>query len=261
MALNRGTAKGAARVHFKPVKIDYNTDAAIGLIQQYGSRYDWHQALVCPCSFAPQTSELKFRPLACSLCNGTGWTYVFTKEIRIIPSSQRREEQTITYRAAQPGLMSNIYVNMTCEPENKVNIRDRLIFKESVTFRSEAAIFDASKESYKFSWPIVELMQVLDIDGKSYDCTNLNVEDRDVDSDENGLLVWNEGKCRPAQGKAFSILYTFFPSYIVITASHEIRGTVAGKPSPEGTQVFEDLPRLFTSKLEIPDRYLFGQEK
>jgi hypothetical protein len=259
MALNRGTPKGAARVHFNPIKIDYNTQAAIGLIQQYGSRYDWWQALVCPCTLAPQQNDLKFRQLACGLCNGTGWTYVFTKEIRAVPSSNRREEQTLTYRVAQPGIMSNIFVNLTCEPEYKVNIRDRMIFKESVTFRSEAKIYDPTKETYKFTFPIVELMQVLDQNGTSYDCRNLNVEDRDVDSNDSGLLVWNEGKCRPPSGVGFSALYTFFPSYIVITAAHEIRGTVAGKPpSQGGEQAFEDLPRLFTAKLEIPDSYLFG---
>jgi len=258
MALNRGIPRGGARVSFLPIKIDYNTTAAIGLIQQYGSRFDWYQALVCPCTLAPQQTELKFRQLACGLCNGTGWTYVFTKEIRAVPSSTRREEQTLTYRVAQPGIMSNIFVNLTCEPEYKVNIRDRMIFKESVTFRSEARIFDPSLETYSFTFPIVELMQVIDQDGKSYDCTNLNLEDRDVDSDTDGKLVWTEGKCRPATGKGFSALYTFFPSYIVITAAHEIRGTVAGKPSPEGVQAFEDLPRLFTAKLEIPDSYLFG---
>lgn len=258
MALNRGTPRGAARVHFNPIKIDYNTTAAIGLIQQYGSRYDWYQALVCPCTLQSQQVDLKFRQLSCGLCNGTGWTYVFTKEIRAVPSSNRREEQTLTYRVGQPGIMSNIFVNLTCEPANKVNIRDRMVFKESVTFRSEARIFDPNVETYKMTWPIVELMQVLDQDGKSYDCTNLNVEERDVDSNEAGELVWASNKCRPVTGRGFSALYTFFPSYIVITAAHEIRGTVAGKPSPEGVQAFEDLPRLFTAKLEIPDSYLFG---
>jgi hypothetical protein len=259
MALNRSTAKGAARVHFNPIKIDYNTRAAIGLIQQYGSRFDWWQALVCPCTLSPQQTDLKFRQLACGLCNGTGWTYVFTNEIRAVPSSNRREEQTLTYRVAQPGVLSNIFVNLTCEPAYKVNIRDRMVFKESVTFRSEAKVFDPAIETYNFTFPIVELMQVLDVDGKSYDCTNLNVEDRDVDSNADGQLVWTEGKCRPPSGKGFSALYTFFPSYIVITAAHEIRGTVAGKsPATGGVQAFEDLPRLFTAKLEIPDSYLFG---
>jgi len=258
MALNRGTPRGAARVHFTPVKIDYNTAAAIGLIQQYGSRYDWYQALVCPCTLQTQQTDLKFRQLACGLCNGTGWTYVFTKEIRAVPSSNRREEQTLTYRVGQPGQMSNIFVNLTCEPAYKVNIRDRMVFKESVTFRSEARIFDPEKETYKLTWPIVEIMQVLDQDGKSYDCTNLIIEDRDVDSNVAGEVVWTEGKCRPATGRGFSVLYTFFPSYIVITAAHEIRGTVAGKAPPDGEQAFEDLPRLFTAKLEIPDKYLFG---
>lgn len=259
MALNRGTARGAARVHFTPVKIDYNTQAAIGLIQQYGSRFDWYQALVCPCTLTPQQDQLQFRKLVCGLCNGTGWTYVFTKEIRAVPSSNRREEQTLTYRVAQPGIMSNIFVNLTCEPAYKVNIRDRMVFKESVTFRSEALVYEPGKTSYKTTWPIVELMQVLDQDGKSYDCTNLNVEDRAVDSNTAGEVVWNEGKCNPPTGRGFSVLYTFFPSYIVITAAHEIRGTVAGKPAAQGgVQAFEDLPRLFTAKLEIPDAYLFS---
>lgn len=259
MALNRGTPSGAARVHFRPIKIDYNTEAAIGLIQKYGSRFDWHQALVCPCTLTPQKTELKFRQLSCGLCNGTGWTYVFTKEIRCVPSATRREEQTLTYRVAQPGQMSNIFVNLTCEPAYKVNIRDRLVFKESVTFRSEARIYDPSKGSvYKMTWPIVELMQVLDEDGVSYNCTHPNADERDVDSNEDGELYWLEGGRNPVHGKGFSALYTFFPSYIVITAAHEIRGTVAGKPPPEGVQAYEDLPRLFTAKLEIPDTYLFG---
>lgn len=256
MALNRGAAQGAARVHFSPVKIDYNTAAAIGLIQQYGSRYDWYQALVCPCTLSPQKDQLKFRKFACGLCNGTGWAYVFVKEIRAVPSSNRREEQTLTYRVPQPGVMSNIFVNLTCEPEYKVNIRDRMIFKESVTFRSEALIYEAGKSTYKLTWPAVELMQVLDQDGKSYDCTNLDLNARAVNLNDAGEVVWQDDP--PPVGNGFSVLYTFFPSYIVITAAHEIRGTVAGKASPEGEQVFEDLPRLFTAKLEIPDSYLFG---
>lgn len=259
MALTRPTPKGAARVNFRPIKIDYNTAAAIGLIQQYGSRFDWFQTLVCPCTLAPQQDELKFRRLSCGLCNGTGWTYVFTKEIRAVPSSNRREEQTLTYRVAQPGMMSNIFVNLTCEPEYKVNIRDRMVFKESVTFRSEAKIFDPAVSTYKFTFPIVEIMQVLDVDGKSYDSTNLIVENRDVDSNTAGELFWNDTGCRPATGKGFSVLYTFFPSYIVVSAVHEIRGAIAGKPANQGgVQSFEDLPRLFTCKVEIPDSYLFG---
>lgn len=259
MALTRGTAKGAARVHFNPIKIDYNTQAAIGLIQQYGSRFDWYQGLVCPCTVKAEQTDLKFRQLACGQCNGTGWIHILNREIRAVPSSNRREEQTLTYRVAQPGVMSNIFVNLTCEPQYKVNIRDRMVFKESVTFRSEAKVFDPAAASYKFTFPIVELLQVIDTDGKSYDCTNLNIEDRDVDSNTSGLLVWTEGKCRPPTGKSFSVLYTLYPSYIVITAAHEIRGFVAGKPASEGgVQAYEDLPRLFTAKMEIPDAYLFG---
>jgi hypothetical protein len=256
MALPRGTAKGGARVAFSPIKIDYNTRAAIGLIQKYGSRYDWYNGLVCPCTLVPQSIDKKFRPLACGLCNGTGWTYIFNKEIRAVPSQTRREELTLTYRVSQPGVMSNIFVNLTCEPENKVNIRDRLVFKESVTFRSEAQIYDPTKESYKFTFPIVELLRVIDEDGKKYDCTNLLTDLRAVDSNEDGELVWQDDP--PPTGKTFSILYSFFPSYIVVTAAHEIRGTVAGKTVDEGgVQAYEDLPRLFTAKLEIPDSYLF----
>ncbi len=279
MALTRGTAKGAARVHFNPIKIDYNTQAAIGLIQQYGSRFDWYQALVCPCTIKAEQTELKFRQLACSLCNGTGWVYVFNKEIRAVPSSNRRDEQTLTYRVAQPGLMSNIFVNLTVEPQYKVNIRDRMVFKESVTFRSEAKVFSLETASYTFTFPIVELLQVVDSDGVHYDCTNLNAIDRDVDSDADGNLFWvpddmllnmttgvetlnplqRANRKAPKTGQSFSILYTLYPSYIVITAAHEIRGFVAGKPVSEGgVQVFEDLPRLFTAKMEIPDSYLFG---
>jgi len=257
MALNRGTAQGAARVHFNPIKIDYNTQAAIGLIQQYGSRFDWYQALVCSCTVKSEQVDLKFRQMACGQCNGTGWVYVLNKEIRAVPSSNRREEQTLTYRVAQPGIMSNIFVNLTCEPANKVNIRDRMVFKESVTFRSEAKIYDPAIREYKFTFPIVELMQVIDQDGKSYDCTNLNAEDRDVDSNEAGNLIWQDDP--PPTGRGFSILYSFFPSYVVITAAHEIRGFVAGKPADQGgVQAYEDLPRLFTAKLEIPDAYLFA---
>ena len=259
MALNRPTPKGGAGVRITPMKVDYNVSAAVKLIQQYGSRFDWWQSLVCPCTLAPQQTDLKFRQLACGICNGTGWTHVFTHEIRAVPSSTRREEQTLTYRVAQPGVLSNIFVNLTCEPEYKVNIRDRLIFKESVTFRSEARIYDATASSYKFTWPIVELMQVLDQNGMSYDCTNLNIENRDVDSNDAGLLIWNESKRNPPNGIGFSALYTFFPSYLVISAVHEIRGTVLGKPEVDGgVQSFADLPRLFTAKLEIPDSYLFG---
>jgi hypothetical protein len=257
MALRRGTAKGGARIHVNPLKIDFNVEALIKLIQGYGSRFDWYQALVCPCTIASQEIDLKFRKMACGLCNGTGWTYVLNKEIRAVPSQNRREEQTLTYRVPQPGIMSNIFVNLTCEPENKVNIRDRLIFKESITFRSEAQIYDPTKTAYRFTFPIVELLQVIDEDGKKYDCTNILTDLRAVDSNEDGDLVWTDDP--PPTGKAFSILYTFFPSYIVITAAHEIRGTVAGKPADEGgVQAYEDLPRLFTAKLEIPDNYLFG---
>jgi len=257
-ALNRNTPRGGARIQFDPLKIDYSTKAAIGLIQKYGALYDWHQALVCPCTLQTQKNDLKFRQITCALCNGTGWTFVFNKEIRIVSSSTRREEQTTTYRTPVPGLLSNIYVNMTCEPENKVNIRDRVVFKESVTFRSEAAIFDPSKTTYSFTFPIVELLRVIDEDGKSYDCTNLRVDMRQVDSNTDGKLVWSESSCRPATGKSFSILYAYYPTYDVITAAHEIRGFVAGKPATEGgVQAYEDLPRLFTAKLVIPDAYLF----
>lgn len=259
MTLTRGKAKGGARININPLKIDFSVIADIKLIQNYGSRYDWYQALVCPCTLNSQSTDLKFRKLACGLCNGTGWTYSLTKEIRAVPSNTRREEQTLTYRVPQPGIMSNIFVNLTCEPVNKVNIRDRLVFKESVTFRSEAQIFNPEKEYYQFTFPIVELMKVIDEDGKEYDCTNVLTDLRKVDSNVDGNLVWNDSSCRPPTGKAFSILYNFYPSYIVITAAHEIRGFVAGKTTAEGgVQAYEDLPRLFTAKLEIPDNYLFG---
>jgi len=154
--------------------------------------------------------------------------------------------------------MSNIFVNLTCEPENKVNIRDRVIFKESVTFRSEVAVTSAEKTTYKFTFPIVELLKVLDENGKQYDCTNLNTENRDIDVSD-GEAFWVTGRRRPPEGVPFSVQYSFYPAYDVITAAHEVRGFVAGKLAEEGgRQVWEDLPRLFTAKLVIPDAYLFG---
>lgn len=279
MALNRGTARGGARVHFSPIKIDYNTYGAIRLIQQYGSRFNWYQALVCPCTIKAEQTDLKFRQLACAQCNGTGWVYIFNKEIRAVPSSNRRDEQTLTYRVAQPGVMSNIFVNLTVEPQYKVNIRDRMVFKESVTFRSEAKVFSPETAFYTFTFPIVEILQVVDSDGVHYDCTSAFAIDRDVNSDANGNLIWvpddmllntetgvstlnplqRTNRKTPKTGQSFSILYTLFPSYIVITAAHEIRGFVAGKPEADGgVQAYEDLPRLFTAKMEIPDSYLFG---
>ena len=258
MALSRGRPKGGARIQVNPLKIDFNAQALIKLIKSYGGRFDWWQGMVCPCTLNEQKIELKFRTLSCGLCGGTGWHYVLNKEIRAVPSSTRREEQTLTYRISQPGIMSNIFINLTCEPENKVNIRDRMIFKESVTFRSEVQIYDPTKTTYRFTFPIVELMKVVDEDGKSYDCINVFPEDRAVNSNTDGDLVWTDDP--PPTGKAFSILYSFFPSYVVITAAHEIRGFVAGKPAEEGgVQAYEDLPRLFTAKLEIPDKYLFGE--
>jgi hypothetical protein len=72
--------------------------------------------------------------------------------------------------------------------------------------------------------------------------------------------VQRTNRQQPPDGMAFSILYSFYPTYDVITAAHEVRGFVAGKPESEGgVQVWEDLPRLFTGKLVIPDAYLFGE--
>lgn len=253
------TPQGGARVAFSPLKIDYNTKGAIDLIKKYGGKFDWYSALVCPCTLKSLRTELKFNQLSCGLCNGTGWTFVFRKEIRIVPSSTRREEQTLTYRVPGPGIMSNIFVNLTCEPENKVNIRDRVIFKESVTFRSEVATMDAEKTSYKFTFSIVELLAVMDENGKKYDCTNVYPENRDITVNADGEVYWVEGKRKPPVGVPFSVLYSFYPVYDVITAAHEVRGFVAGKLAEEGgRQVWEDLPRLFTAKLVIPDAYLFG---
>jgi hypothetical protein len=256
--LNRKSPQGAPRINLKNIiKVDYATEAAIALIKNYGSRYDWYNALVCPCTFKSQQIDKKFGKISCGLCSGTRWAYVLNKEIRAVPSSIRREEQTLTYRVPEEGLMNNIYINLTCEPVNKINIRDKLVFKESVTFRSEATVFDPSKETYKFTSPIVELLRVIDEDGKEYDANNFYPERRDVDIDTDGLLYWVDGNKRPPVNMTFSILYSFFPSYIIISAVHEIRGFMAGKPEPEGVQSWEDLPRLVTAKLEIPGTYLF----
>jgi hypothetical protein len=155
--------------------------------------------------------------------------------------------------------MSNIYINLTCEPVNKINIRDRMVFKESVTFRSEAAIYSTATATYKFTFPIIELLKVIDEDGNEYDSTNYFPEKRDVDITTDGLLFWVESNNRPVENKPFSILYSFFPSYVIISAAHEIRGFMAGKPeSKGGVQSWEDLPRLVVAKLEIPQTYLFG---
>jgi hypothetical protein len=253
-------ARGAARVNFNTQKIDYNTKGALSLIENYGSRWDWFNALVCPCSAKTQLEDKQFRRLTCSLCNGTGWTYIYNKEIKMIPSSIRREEATLTYRIPKEGQMSNIYVNLTCLPENKINIRDRVVFKESVTFRSESKIFSNEIESYKFSFKIVEILNIIDENGKTYDCNNILEEKRDVKVNYAGELYWVDGNKKPPEGTSFSILYTFYPSYIIITAAHEIRGFTAGKPFPDGVQAWEDLPRLVTAKLEIPSVYLFGKE-
>lgn len=258
--LERKTPRGGARTSTGSIlKVDYHTGRVKKLIESYGSRWDWYNGLVCPCSAQSQEVDRKFTKLTCSLCNATGWTYLFNKEIRMVPSSVRREEATLTYRVSQPGLMSNIYINLTCLPDDKVNIRDRIVFKESVTFRSESKIFNAVKTTYKFTFPIIELLRVLDDEGKVYDSTNFFPEKRDVDVTTDGLLYWVDGNNRPLENHGFSVLYSFFPSYIVITAAHEIRGTTAGKPPPEGESAWEDLPRSFTAKLEIPSKYLFGE--
>lgn len=257
--LNRTAPQGGAKVKLKNIiKVDYATEGAIAVIKLYGSRFDWYQALVCPCTYQSQQVEKKFGKLTCDLCNGSNWTYVFNKEILIVPSSMRREESTLTYRTPEEGIMSNVYVNLTCEPENKVNIRDRVVFKESVTFRSQASVFEAGKASYRFAFPIAELMVVIDENGKKYDCNNYFPEKRDVDITTDGLLYWVEGNRKPKNGLPFSILYSFFPSYAIISAVHEIRGFMAGKPESQGgVQSFEDLPRLMVAKLEIPSTYLF----
>lgn len=258
--LERKTPRGGARTSTGSIlKVDYHTERTKNFIKSYGSRFDWYTALICPCSVKSQKIEHGFTKISCAMCNGSGWTYLYNKEMIIVPSSIRREELTLTYRAAQPGMMSNIYVNMTCLPEDKVNIRDRLIFKESVTFRSEGEIFDPSKETYKFTFPIVELLKVVDDCGTKYDSTHYFAEERDVDITTDGLLYWVDGNKKPKKDQSFSILYSFFPSYIVVTAAHEIRGVTAGKPADQGgVQAWEDLPRLFMAKLEIPDKYLFG---
>lgn len=257
--VKRSTPQGGARISLKNIiKVDYSTDGAIALIKDYGSRFDWYQALVCPCTFKAQEVNKQFGKLTCDLCNGTNWAYILNKEVLAVPSSMRREESTMTYRTAEEGIMSNIYVNLTCEPVNKVNIRDKMVFKESVTFRSEATIFDASKLTYKLTFPIAELMVVLDEDGKKYDCTHFFPEKRDIDITTDGLLFWVEGNRKPKSGQPFSVLYSFFPSYVIISAVHEIRGFMAGKPADQGgVQSFEDLPRLMVAKLEIPSTYLF----
>lgn len=257
--LPRKSVSGGSRVNLKNIiKVDFNTDATIALIQEYGSRYDWYNALVCPCTYQAQEVKKQFGKLNCALCNGSNWTYVLNKEIRAVPSSIRREESTTTYRTPEEGMMSNIYINLTFEPENKVNIRDRVVFKESVTFRSQATAFDAGKTTYKFAFPIAQLIRVIDEDGKEYDANNFFPEKRDVDITEDGLLYWVEGNRKPKNGQSFSILYAFFPSYIVISAVHEIRGFMAGKREEEGgVQSWEDLPRLVVAKLEIPETYLF----
>jgi len=259
-------ARGGARVPFTPLKIDYNTKGAIDLIKKYGSRFDWYSALVCPCTLKSQQVELKFIQLSCGLCNGTGWTFVLNSEIRIVPSSARREEQTLTYRVAGQGLMSNIFVNLTCEPQYKVNIRDRVVFKESVTHRSEVVFMDVEKTSYKLISPAIDLLHVIDETGKHYNSTSyytddqgVVIESRDISVNADGEIYWVEGKRKPPNGMAFTVLYSFFPAYDVITAAHEIRGFVAGKLAEEGgVQAWEDLPRFFTGKLVIPDAYLFG---
>lgn len=257
--INRLTPQGGARVNLKNIiKVDFNTDASIALIKSYGSRFSWYQALVCPCTFKSQEVNKQFGKLNCDLCNGTNWTYVLNKEILAIPSSMKREESTMTYRTPEEGIMSNVYVNLTCEPENKINIRDRVVFKESVTFRSQSMVFESGKDFYKFAFPITELMVVMDEDGKKYDCTHFYPEKRDVDITPEGLLFWVEGNRKPKNGQPFSILYSFFPSYVIISAVHEIRGFRAGKPADQGgVQSFEDLPRLMVAKLEIPSVYLF----
>lgn len=257
--IKRSTPQGGARIPLKNIiPVDFSTDGAIALIQKYGSRFNWFQALVCPCTYKAQEVDKTFGKLNCDLCNGTNWTYVFNSEVLAVPSSIRREESTLTYRTAEEGIMSNIYINLTCEPVNKVNIKDKMVFKESVTFRSQATKYDASKSLYKFAFPIAELMVVIDEDGKKYDCTHFYTERRDADINSDGLLFWVEGNKKPKNGQSFSILYSFFPSYVIISAVHEIRGFMAGKPESQGgVQSFEDLPRLMVAKLEIPSVYLF----
>lgn len=257
--IKRNKPIGGARINLDNIiKVDYATQAAVALIENYGSKYDWYNALVCPCAYKAQDVSKQFGKFNCDLCNGTNWTYVLNKEILAVPSSIRREESTTTYRTAEEGIMSNIYINLTFKPKDKVNIRDRVVFKESVTFRSQATVFDASKATYKFAFPIAELLRVIDDDGKEYNSNHFYAEKRDVDITSAGLLYWVEGNKKPKNGQPFSVLYSFFPSYIVISAVHEIRGFMAGLPeSKGGMQTWEDLPRLVVAKLEIPETYLF----
>jgi len=250
-------ATGAARLNFRPSKIDYNTDAIISLINAYGSSWDWYNTMICPCTLQTQQVEHKFQKLSCSLCNGTGWTYVFNRAIKAIPYSFQREEATLTYRVPEQGMMANIYASLNLLPTDKVNIRDRVVFKDSVTFRSEVKQYLTSTEKYSFTYRIVDLMRVIDNDGKQYDCTHAYADQRDVDVDADGRLFWVVGNQFHPDGMAFSIYYSFNPSYVIISANHEIRGFTAGGTKLTDKQEWENLPRVVHMKLEIPDSYLF----
>lgn len=251
-------ATGAAKMGDKIVKVDYNTKRAVALITGYGSRWDWYQAMVCPCVASSDNGE-RFTKLVCKLCYGTGWTYVFNKEIRGVSSSINRHESTLPYRVPDIGQTSNIVASLTVEPENKVNIRDKVVFKESVTFRSEVKQYDPSLTSFRMLHPIVELMQVIDENGVKYDCSNPLENRREVLVNADGELYWVDGAKRPATNVGFSVLYTYYPEYSVVDAVHEIRGAMMGGMKPEDVQEWEDLPRLLRIKLIIPDRYLYVQ--
>ena len=249
-------ATGAARLNFKPSKIDYNTEAIISLINAYGSNWEWWNVLICPCTLQTQAIEHKFQKLSCSLCNGTGWAYVFNRDIKAIPYSFQREEATLTYRVPEQGIMANIYASLNLLPTDKVNIRDRVVFKDSVTFRSEVKQYLTYTDKYSFTYRIIELMRVIDNDGVQYDCTHAYPDKRDVDVDGDGKLFW-VGNHSPSDGTAFSIYYSFNPSYVIISANHEIRGFTAGGTKPTDIQTWENLPRVVHMKLEIPDSYMF----
>jgi hypothetical protein len=250
-------ATGAARLSFKPIKIDYNTEGIVAFINMYGSNWDWYNTMICPCTIKTQIEEHKFQKLSCTLCNGTGWAYVFNRAIKAIPYSFQREEATLTYRVPEQGIMANIYASLNVLPTDKVNIRDRVVFKDSVTFRSEPKVFSDSVSKYSFTYKIIDLMRVIDNDGTEYDCSHSFQEERDVDVDSDGNLYWIDGNDRPVDGTAFSIYYSFNPSYIIISANHEIRGFTAGGVKPSDVQAWENLPRVVHMKLEIPDVYLF----
>lgn len=218
-------------------RVDFKVDKFDKEIREKGANILWEEAVLCTCM-----GENKGQPsVNCKTCRGSGYIYTTPKETIALVT---RLNGKTTFDPIGSRSVGDVY--LTPLSSMTMGYHDRITFTDYNSKFSEVISVKVGK-SLRLRHPVKDIISAnyhdLTIDNSSVQVIN-NGWNVQIDPDIINTYT-NDDKKQKGNDFYLSLLYTTYPTYVIIDIPHELRGTQVGAPNN-----FVELPKQYALKRE-----------